>query len=273
MLTLPAQAGLRSAVCDGTMKTRFILLAICVALVAIGMTPAVRRALFAPRQSSNLAGAQSLSLLEFPVARPAGKPLVIMGSGDGGWQDMDIKMSRAFNQNGVSVLGIDMLRYLWQRKTPEEASQDLGRILTTYERQWRPSSITLVGFSKGAQLFPFMVTRLPPAQRRRIGAVVLLSPENHVNFQVHFADWLTPYLGSRFVKKFEASSPLLPEVERLSAMNVLCVYGAQDPKGGRVCRSLDSAKFTIIELPGEHHFDQNYTALVQKILQDTRARG
>ena len=53
--------------------------------------------------------------------------LAIVISGDGGWRDLDQTIARDLRGRGVSVVGIDSLRYFWTRKSPTQTAHDLAR--------------------------------------------------------------------------------------------------------------------------------------------------
>jgi len=55
---------------------------------------------------------------EHPTGMHPTGMLAIVLSGDGGWRDLDQTVARALQDAGVSVVGIDSLRYFWRRKSP-----------------------------------------------------------------------------------------------------------------------------------------------------------
>ena len=83
-----------------------------------------RRVACADRAASAVASAHEedvsdLPLIELRAARP-NDLLAIVISGDGGWRDLDKTMAEAMQREGVSVIGIDALRYFWSEKTPQQ---------------------------------------------------------------------------------------------------------------------------------------------------------
>ena len=55
--------------------------------------------------------------------------LAVIISGDGGWRDLDQTIARDLQSWGVSVAGVDSLRYFWNHKSPEQAADDLARVI------------------------------------------------------------------------------------------------------------------------------------------------
>lgn len=75
-------------------------------------TAATATAASQPKKSASaLEGDVSdLPLIELRAAQPTDL-LAIVISGDGGWRDLDKTMALALQRDGVSVVGIDSLRY------------------------------------------------------------------------------------------------------------------------------------------------------------------
>ena len=141
-------------------------------------------------------------------------------SGDGGWASLDRDIGEALAAKGIPVVGLNSLRYFWRARTPDEAGRDLARILRHYLDAWKARDVVLVGYSLGAEVLPFMASRLPPDLRSRVRLVALLAPGRTASFEFHVSEWLRPVRGR---------SPTAPEIERLSraARSLPAMYGAQ----------------------------------------------
>ena len=100
--------------------------------------------------------------------------LAIVASGDGGWRDLDQTIAHELCNGGVSVIGMDSLRYFWNAKSPEQTANDLNRIIQTYSTRWRIKSVALISYSFGADVYPFAYSRLPKAIRNKISTMSLL---------------------------------------------------------------------------------------------------
>ncbi|MNP69735.1 Bacterial virulence protein (VirJ) [compost metagenome] len=61
-----------------------------------------------------------------------------------------------------------------------------------------------------------------------------------------------------------------PELARLPAQKVLCVYGIEE-KDESGCTQ-PQALGENLQLPGGHHFDQDYPALAKRLVDAIRAR-
>lgn len=197
-----------------------------------------------------------LPLVELPVTA-AGDLLAVVVSGDGGWAGIDREVAGALVAKDVPVVGLDSLRYFWRRRTPEESATDLGRIARHYLAAWQRSRLLLVGYSRGADVLPFMINRLPDELRARIAAVALLGPAHRVEFEFHVGDWLG---GGE-----DRGLPTTPEARRLVEANVplLCFFGEDETD--TLCRDLVTP-VVVSQLPGGHHFGGRYAEIAARIL-------
>ena len=197
--------------------------------------------------------------LEVTPGHQAGKQLAIIVSGDGGWAGIDKSLGEALVRDGIAVVGLDALQYFWSRKTPQQAALDMGRIIRYYSKAWNKPEVVLIGYSRGADVLPFMVNRLGAAERGRVNEIVLLGMEAMVDFEFHVGDWL----GSKVNKN---ALPVLPEVQKLADHNVLCIYGS-DEQDTSLCPKLDRKAFAVIKMKGGHHFGGDYDKLASVILE------
>lgn len=196
-----------------------------------------------------------LPLVEVP-ATGNGDTFAVLLSGDGGWAGLDKEVAAALAARGIPVVGLDSLRYFWSVRTPEGLAADLDRILRSYTLRWQRPRAILIGYSQGANVLPFAVNRLPTASRQQIAQTVLMGLEEHASFEFHLGNWL----GSD-----PEGAPIRPELERLHAAEVLCLYGEDEEES--LCRSAGAAHVRAQMLPGGHHFDGAYDRLAELILQ------
>jgi len=207
-----------------------------------------------------VAGIQDLPLVELRSASRS-RDLAVVVSGDGGWASIDRQIGESLAAAGIRVVGLNSLHYFWKPRTPEQASADLARILRHYLSAWKASDVVLVGYSRGADVLPFMVTRLPDVLRSRVRLVSLVGPSRRAGFEFHFADL--------FRRENRADRPTVPEIQRLRGTRLLCVYGADEKDSA--CRDLPPNLAVEIELSGGHHFGGAYREVAGRILQMVRA--
>jgi type IV secretory pathway VirJ component len=205
-----------------------------------------------------MAGLRDLPLVEVPAEPPSRDALAVVVSGDGGWAGIDREIAGVLARNGVPVVGLNSLKYFWKRKTPETAAADLERILKTYLEAWKKARAVLIGYSLGADVLPFMANRLPPELLGRVDLIAFLGPDREVDWEFHLTDWL----GGRS----QTSVTVLPEVEKLAAKRILCVYGQEET--GSLCPQLSCHRVRVVAFKGAHHFGGSYEAIANTILDE-----
>lgn len=206
---------------------------------------------------SQLDSVADLPLIEVPAQTPSPNSFALLISGDGGWAGIDKQLAAALNTQGLSVVGVDSLRYFWKRRTPEDTARDVARALTHYLAAWNTKSAVLVGYSRGADVLPATVARLPPELRQRVKLVALVAPSRVAEFEVHVTDLLGGGGGD-----YET----LPEVQSLDGMPVLCIYGDAEVDES-LCPLLKDVKGAkSLMLPGGHHFGGDYTRVARSII-------
>src|SRR5262249_33900722 len=131
-----------------------------------------------------------LPLVEVPaVAGGAGDEMAVIVTGDGGWAELDKSVAYALASAGVPTVGWSGLRYFSTPPTPAGASADLARIIVHYTEAWHKARVMLLGYSFGADVLPFLVTRLPSDIGRHVSKVALLGLSQTASFEFHVADW------------------------------------------------------------------------------------
>lgn len=206
--------------------------------------------------AKNTTRIDDLPLIELPAANSSSDFLVIFLSGDGGWANIDKDIGSSINSKGIPVVGWNTLQYFWNRKTPAIAAADLQRVITHYQQVWKKQRVVLIGFSFGADVLPFMIDRLPTAQRAQIVDIVLLSLSHSVDFEFHVSAWLGSSGGD--------THQIAPELKKISDP-VLCIYGTEDDD--TLCKDFKAPNITIVALPGDHHFEGDFESATKLILE------
>ncbi|MFC7335387.1 AcvB/VirJ family lysyl-phosphatidylglycerol hydrolase [Rhodocista pekingensis] len=220
-----------------------------------------RVAALAPAQEDG-AAAGDLPVVELPAERP-GDTLVLFWSGDGGWRDIDATIGEALAAAGVPVLGIDSFSYFWHRRSPAEVARDMETLIRRQGARWGARRVVLIGFSFGAAILPAAVNALPAETRAQVDALWLLSPDRNADWEINVA----AYLGG----DGDGASPVAPELAGLRGLPVHCVLGSAE-SADSLCTDPGATGLIPLELPGDHHFDGDYEAVVQAILASLRSR-
>lgn len=230
--------------------------------VAANWVPQFARAftdLASARPAAPPAAIADLPLIEVSASGPPDDRLAIVISGDGGWASLDRDVGNALAARGIPVVGWNSLEYFWSPRTPDGAGADLARVARHYLAAWNKRRLLLVGYSRGADVLPFMAGRLPDDLRRLVAEVALIAPSRNANFTFHPADLLLDV-------RRKDDLPVKPALERLQGLKVVCLYGVDDSDS--VCRDTAGMPVRSVALPGGHHFGGRYEQLAALILED-----
>lgn len=194
------------------------------------------------------------SIVELPAAQRSDTVTLFL-SGDGGWRDLDKEMAGHMAAMGYPVIGIDVLHYYWEHKAPEETADDLAELMHNYQQKWGTKRFILAGYSFGADVIPAVYNRLDPDDQNRIDGIILLAFARSGNFEINVSGWL----GAEGKEAITG-----PEMAKLPASKVLCVYGVKEKKKSGCTEN--TAVGEILSLPGSHHFDRDYESLAKRLV-------
>lgn len=187
--------------------------------------------------------------------------LALVISGDGGWANIDKDIANQLSAEGMPVVGWNALNYFWQKKDQQIAGEDLQAVVDFYRAQWHKTKLILIGFSLGADVLPFMVNQLNSQSRAQLLSVNLLNPSTSVDFTFHLSGWLNA--------NHEDPYKTLPELSNWHLWQTNCFYSDKEASLCAKLETLDSRvqqQLNLFYLPGDHHFNGNYQALIKMIL-------
>lgn len=201
-----------------------------------------------------------LPLTEMRAVPDTGTVLAIFLTGDGGWAKLDKQVVAELRAHGVAVVGLNTRPYLSKKKTAAQIASDLTLIARHYLVAWNRPRLMLVGYSRGADLMPFGVSGMPADLRDRTVLLAMLGLSTRAGFEFHFEDIF-------IAVKRKTDQLTLPVLSQLKGMRMLCVYGAEEKESG--CRDAPAGLITTkVELPGGHHYDDDFKRLGDLVLQD-----
>lgn len=209
-----------------------------------------------PTDSTRLASVTDLPLIEVGNPSP-GQWLAVVLTGDGGWARGVRELAGTFRNAGVAVVGLDSRAYLSRPRTPDDIGADVERVIRYYVRRWNTPRVVLIGYSRGADLAPFVASRFSPDVRERVALVAMLGLGTHLGLRFHWSD-----------VAFDIRRPddlaTLPEVARVTGVRMLCIYGTEEKESG--CRGIDPGLVTSMARPGGHDFNGDFRALARIVL-------
>jgi type IV secretory pathway VirJ component len=180
-------------------------------------------------------------------------------TGDGGWASSDEGVARALLARGAAVVGLNMRSYLSRTRSPDELASDATCIAESYLTRWHRPWLMILGYSRGADLAPFVASRLAPDLRRRITTLTLVSPGRWAGFRFHLIDLV------RDVHR-DDDLPVAPELEKVADISIVCISGRRD--AGALCPDLAGrSRVQVIMLDGGHRITGGYDRMAEWLLQ------
>lgn len=252
-------------------------LLLVVALVVVGVVIASIAAAAADAQAAPVAAATvtthpidavtDLPLIPVPATgdatRRGPRTLVLLMTGDGGWASLDRNIASDLAAQGLWVVGLDARAYLDTPRNPEVAARDVARALRHWAATWHADRLVLLGYSRGAEMAPFVANRLPADLKARLDLVAMIGLAPRANFTWHLIDMV-------HTVKRDSDLPVMPELERLRGTRMLCVYGADDHDAD-ACAHAPLGLLHAVAHPGGHHFDGDHRGLAALVV-DALAR-
>lgn len=237
-----------------TRRTSQRLLTLCASL-AVGTT------MVAMRAAGAQVAADDVSNLPIRWIEPTGAPshrVAIILSGDGGFAELVTHLGNGLAARGLGAVMLNSRAFLSPKKSPAEASAAVARIIRAALRRFHADSVVIVGYSRGADLAPFVVNGLSTDLRSRVSAIAMLGLAPVASFEFHLLDLIKDTPRATDI-------PVIPELLRLRGTPMLCIYGDDEDSSG--CRDAPDGLLRKEARKGGHHFDGNEDALLDHILQ------
>ena len=205
-----------------------------------------------------------LPLRELPVAT-SGHALAVLITGDGGYSDGDRGIAETLVAHGIPVAVLDSRAYLHDKRLPDQVAQDASRIMRHYLAAWHRDSVILVGYSRGADMAPFIVTRLSPELRGRLSLLAMIGLAERASFEFHWLDLIRD-------TKRSSDYPVAPEVLKVHGVHMLCLYAAKDKDS--LCPSFPPSVMRVEQMGGRHSLSgADGAAVAQRILRELAPAG
>jgi type IV secretory pathway VirJ component len=201
------------------------------------------------------------NVADFPLqlsgSRGSKEVLVVYLTGDGGWNTFNQQMVREFERNGFGVVAINTRKYFWDEKKPGTFARDFELISGYYLKEWGKTSLTIVGYSFGADVAGFLLSRVSADLHKKINLIALLSPSASTDFVIRLSDLIGS--GENLSRKYQVG----PEIDKAD-LPVICIFGKDEEKMLKAGLS-KKKNLTIYEVPGDHRYNNNF-ALLLKII-------
>ena len=198
--------------------------------------------------------AQTSLPLSVITASDTTKPLIFYISGDGGFNKFSTSFMQLLNKQGFAIIGLDARNYFWHKKEPAEAARAIEEVINKYNKQWKRKNIVLIGYSFGADVSPFMLTHFSADIAGKVSRIVLLSPSDKTDFEIHVLQMLG--WGS-------SSGKSVPDEINKIFRPVTIILG--DDENDFSYNKLTIKNKEVVKMPGGHHYDGDVVALCKLV--------
>lgn len=149
----------------------------------------------------------------------------------------------------------------WGATSPESAGASAAQLARDHLARWHRERVLLIGLGDGAGITPFVANRLDTELLARVDAIVLYGLAPRASFR---SRWNARLTG----KAHPTDPPVLPELERLRGVPIVCLYDRGDV--GSFCPSLE-AGLIHSEVATEPSREETLGAVVaERVLQFAR---
>lgn len=185
------------------------------------------------------------------------KPLLFYISGDGGLNKFSNDLCESLNEKGFDVVALDSKSYFYNKKKPEQTAQDIANYLSKKLNERASNQVAFIGYSFGADVLPFVLNRLPQNIHDEVIVSFIMASSGSTDFEIHWLDM--------FGSNKKRSMDVVNEINKLRNTRIV-IINASDDKNLDIKR-ISLNKFTLVVLPGGHHFHGDTEEIVQKILK------
>jgi type IV secretory pathway VirJ component len=185
------------------------------------------------------------------------KPILFYISGDGGLNRFSTDLCESLNGKGFDVVALDAKSYFYHKKTPEQAAQDISAYLLKKIAGRKNSQIAFIGYSFGADVLPFILNRLPKNIQDDVVVSFIMGSSGSTDFEIHWLDM--------FGSNKKRSMDVVDEINRLSNKKIVIISGSDD--NNLDINRIDLKKYTLVVLPGGHHFDGDIEEIVENVMK------
>lgn len=205
---------------------------------------------------------QDISLL--PVvpytakAYDGNKALVLYISGDGGENSFSKSLMQSFGDKGYPAVLFNSQKYFWSKKTPEQTASDVEKVIHYYQLKWKMKNVIIIGYSFGADVTPFIATRLSKDTYASVKNIVLMSPSHAIDFEVHIAQL--------FGKEESAGSSVVTEINKIKQKPLLIIQGVKESE--KIEAGSLKVTYKLIGLKGGHKYESNSSEIANTIFNN-----
>jgi type IV secretory pathway VirJ component len=177
---------------------------------------------------------------------------IIFMTGDSGYTKFAKNVCTLLQSNNYNVICLNAL-YFWGGKTLTEAVYSFTEVVKNIEKEKKVDHITVISYSFGADITPFIINNISDDLRSRISEVLLLAPSERTDLKIN----LTSLIFPEFVGKLD----VIKEINTIN-IPVKVILNTKD----KISELKLNKSISVKKLQGNHHFDYKFDDLVKTII-------
>ena len=189
----------------------------------------------------------------------AGTQLVMMVTGEAGLTEFEEALAQALATTGDGVLLLDSREYLRAARSPAQVASAASATIQRYAQTWNRQRLVLVGYSRGADVAPFIANRLSKPVRETLDGLVMISPSGRASFELTLRDVVR-------LRPRATDLPVMPELERLRGTRLVCDYGGNERAA--FCTRVDSTLARPVVRSGGHDLHAADGAQIARLITE-----
>lgn len=186
------------------------------------------------------------------------KPFVLYLSGDGGENSFSKSLMHQVNSKGYPAVFFNSQKYFWSKKTPEQTASDVEKVIRHYQTQWNLKDVIIIGYSFGADVAPFVITRLSKDIYDDLKNIVLMSPSQATDFEVHVAQL---FGGGK-----STGSSVTAEINKIKQKPLLIIQGLKESE--KIESTSLKVSYKLIGLKGGHKYESDTSEVANTIFKN-----
>jgi type IV secretory pathway VirJ component len=181
---------------------------------------------------------------------------IILISGDGGWRGFINIVGKVISEQGVSVVGLNLIPYLSEEKSPEQIAKDIHRIIYNFSHTWKKKKVLIGGYSFGGEIIPFFYNKMDKKDQAQVEKIFFIAISNAADFKVSPIYSYDP----------DNSEPVLPQIQKIANDKFIFLCDNSDES---ICNDLpENNHYKIIQLDYDHLFIGHFKEAAEIIAQN-----
>lgn len=176
-------------------------------------------------------------------------PIIFYLSGDAGFNTFSKGLGTHLHALGYDVFALNTKSYFWNKKTPEQTSEDIENFINQQLKGRENQHVILLGFSFGADVTPFAYNRFSDDLKKKVQRVFIIGPSKSNDFKIHLEEY--------FGMEPKGSLQVIPEINNMGNVPVTVILSDFEFSHFPYKEITLKGNYQMKHIPGNHHYGNN----------------